>query len=81
MKDRMIKLIASRLLEEKLGFKPSSNDIVLLEANWEDGKELHYVEFKRFGFNRIAYRATWMPATRDWVLNIVDTASKDELFI
>ena len=59
MSNKKLQLFARDIIEQKLGFKVSSNDIVLLESAEADGK-VEYLYFYRKGFPKIEYSFRWV---------------------
>lgn len=78
MTQTTLKKEAQEILESKLGFKVSRNDITLFESS-DNGIVCNYLAFGRFGFNRIEYRATYN--VNQWDLEIVDTITNESLYI
>ena len=79
---RDMKILAAQIFEQKLGFKPSSKDIVLLESSEHEDNGHNIVDnisFQRLGFSRIRYEAHF--AAHDWDLRILDTITNADMYI
>ena len=79
MTNRQLKKTAQEIIEGRLGFKVSINDITLFESS-DDGKKAHYILFGRYGFGDIQYRARYNDFICGYELTIVNRLTDDELF-
>ena len=81
-KNKKLKMLATQILEQKLGFRPSWTDIILLESGQhsDEGKIIiDYIRFRRMGFERIEYSAHY--AVFEYDLEIIDAITGDKLYI
>ena len=65
--------VAAEVIESKLGFKVSRNDLILLECSTEN-KAVTYVLFYRTGFDDIIYKAN-LNKYGKWELEIIHEVS------
>lgn len=84
MRGNKYQKLAQQILESKLGFRPACTDLVIWESGEHTDKDngqtiIDYIAFGRYGFNRVEYRAHY--AAYDWDLQIVDTQTKDDMYI
>ena len=63
-----VRLLAKRIIEEKLGLKVANTDLVLLEAGENENGQIDYIYFTRRGFEQIGYEAHM--GCHKWILKI-----------
>lgn len=78
MTDRQIRILAKRIIEEKMGLLISGTDVILLETNGHE-KWVTRILFYRRGFKDLQYEATYVDYKKSWNLTLLGMQEQTEI--